>query len=60
MATYHIHTDNKKQYYWILKSDENGKTICMSSEAYVSMAGVKHSITWTRLNAPTKNEKDHT
>jgi uncharacterized protein YegP (UPF0339 family) len=51
MATYYIKKDAKAQYYWILKSDNNGNTICMSSEAYASKQNAKDSIEWTRTNA---------
>ncbi len=51
MATYHLEKDVSNQYYWILKSDKNGKTICMSSEAYASKQNAKDSIVWTKANA---------
>lgn len=60
MATYHIHKDSKDEYYWILKSDENYKTVAKSSESYDSKQGVKNSIEWTRANGPTKSTEDHT
>jgi uncharacterized protein YegP (UPF0339 family) len=58
MATYYVKKDNKSQYYWTLLSDKNGKTICMSSEAYVSKQGVKDSIAWNQANGTTKSIKD--
>lgn len=58
MATFYIRKDNSNQYYWTLVSDKNGKTVCMSSEAYVSKQGVKDSIEWTRLNAKDAGLKD--
>lgn len=51
MATYKIKKDNGGFYYWILKSDENHKTVAKSSESYDSKEGVKASIAWTRSNA---------
>jgi uncharacterized protein YegP (UPF0339 family) len=60
MATYHLHKDNKIQYYWILVSDKNGKTICKSSESYVSKQGAKESIAWNQANGNTEKVVDHT
>jgi uncharacterized protein YegP (UPF0339 family) len=60
MATYYISKDKKGQYYWTLDSDKNGKTICMSSEAYVSKQGVKDSIEWNQKNGNTKKITDLT
>lgn len=60
MATYYIHKDNKKEYYWTLLSDKNGKTICMSSESYVSKQGAKESILWNQVNGGTKTIVDQT
>lgn len=51
MATYRLSKDNAGYYYWILKSDENGKTVAKSSESYNSKQGAKDSIGWTRANA---------
>ena len=58
MATYHIKQDNQNQYYWILKSDKNGETVCMSSESYTSKQNMQHSIAWTRANAEKAGLKD--
>jgi len=52
--------DNARKYYWILKSDENGKTIAMSSEAYESKQGADNSIAWTRANAKNAGYEDLT
>ena len=58
MATYHIKKDTNSQYFWILVSDNNGKTVCMSSESYNSKQGVKQSISWTQVNGKTTTIKD--
>jgi len=60
MATYIMRRDNARKYYWILKSDENGKTIAMSSEAYESKQGADNSIAWTRANAKNAGYEDLT
>jgi uncharacterized protein YegP (UPF0339 family) len=60
MATYKIHKDSQKKFYWILKSDKNGKTICMSSESYDSKQGAKDSIEWTKANANSARTEDLT
>lgn len=60
MATYYISKDQKGEYYWTLESDKNGKTICMSSESYVSKQGAKDSITWNQVNGSTKSITDLT
>lgn len=44
MAKYVIQEDAALNYYWNLKSTENGKTVAMSSEAYESKEGAKKSI----------------
>jgi uncharacterized protein YegP (UPF0339 family) len=59
MATYHIKKDKDNQYYWILKSN-NGETVCMSSESYVSKDGAKRSLKWTQANAKTDDIDDNT
>ncbi len=58
MATYYISKDNKGQYYWTLDSDKNGKTICMSSESYVSKQGAEDSIIWNQKNGDSTNIVD--
>ena len=60
MAKYYIEKDSKGQYYWILVSDKNGKTICMSSESYVSKQGSKDSIMWNKVNGKTETVIDLT
>lgn len=60
MATYLIRKDNKGEYYWVLRSDENYKTVAMSSESYDSKYGAKQSIAWTQANAATTSVKDDT
>lgn len=51
MAKYIINRDTQYNYYWILKSTNNGKTICKSSESYESKQGARESIEWTKANA---------
>jgi len=53
MAKYVIKKDTASNYYWILKSTENGKTVVKSSEAYETKTGVRKSISWTQANAKT-------
>jgi len=60
VATYLIRKDNKGEYYWVLRSDENYKTVAMSSESYDSKQGAKQSIAWTQVNAETTSIKDDT
>ena len=58
MATYYLKKDNESQFYWILKSDKNGKTICMSSESYTSKQGASDSIKWNQANGNTTTVVD--
>ena len=60
MATYIIRKDNKGEYYWVLRSDENHKTVAMSSESYDSKQGAKHSVAWTQANGATMSVVDGT
>lgn len=60
MAKYILKRDNAGNYYWILKSDENGKTIAMSSEAYNSKQGANNSVEWTKANAKNARLEDLT
>jgi uncharacterized protein YegP (UPF0339 family) len=60
MATYHLKKEVSGDYYWILKSDKNGKIIAKSSESYESKEGVKESIAWVRANAKEASLKDET
>lgn len=60
MATFRLKKDVSKGFYWILKSDKNGKTIAMSSEAYDSKQGADNSIEWVRLNAKDASYEDLT
>ncbi|MEA4910639.1 MAG: DUF1508 domain-containing protein [Candidatus Elulimicrobiales bacterium] len=53
MARYQIKKDTLNNFYWILKSDKNGKTVCKSSESYETKEGVKKSIIWNKNNAST-------
>ena len=47
-------------FYWILKSDKNGKIIAKSSEPYDSKKGAADSIAWTRANAKDADYEDLT
>lgn len=60
MAKYIIRKDNQGDYYWVLQSTENFKTVAMSSESYESKQGAKTSIAWTQANAPTTSISDET
>ena len=60
MATFHLLRDNARQFYWILKSDENHKTIAKSSESYDSSSGAIHGLEWVRKYARGAKFKDHT
>lgn len=60
MATYIIRKDNQSNYYWVLRSDENYKTVAMSSESYESKQGAKNAIAWTQVNANTTSVVDDT
>ena len=60
MATFIIRKDNSGEYYWILRSSENYKTVAMSSESYDSKQGAQQSIAWTQLNASTDHVVDET
>lgn len=60
MATFELKKDVAGYYFWILKSDRNGKTVAKSSEAYFSKQGAKDSIAWTRANAKDADYKDLT
>jgi len=59
MATFHIWQDSQDKYYWVLKSDENGKTVARSSESYESKQGAENSVAWTRANAKPAAQEDH-
>lgn len=58
MATYILKKDNAGLYYWVVRSDKNGKTIAKSSESYYSKQGAKESIEWVRTNAKGAELKD--
>lgn len=60
MATYIIRKDNQRNYYWVLRSDENYKTVAMSSESYDSKQGAKNSIAWVQANGKTTSVDDDT
>ena len=60
MTTYQIHKDNQGEYYWILRSDKNYKTVAMSSESYDSKQGAKDAVAWTRANAKEAGLEDLT
>jgi len=58
MAKFQLSKDRAGYFYWILKSDENGKTIAKSSESYNSKKGASDSIAWVRTNAKTAKLED--
>jgi uncharacterized protein YegP (UPF0339 family) len=60
MAKYQLKRDTAGYYYWILKSDRNGKTVAKSSESYDSKQGAKTSISWTRANGRGADYEDLT
>ena len=60
MAKYQLKKDAGGYYYWILKSDKNGKTVTKSSESYDTKHGAKTSIEWTRNNANSASLEDLT
>ncbi len=60
MATYILKEDTSGDYYWILRSDKNYKTIAMSSESYESKDGAKDSIAWVKANAKDAGFRDDT
>jgi uncharacterized protein YegP (UPF0339 family) len=60
MARYIIRKDNKDDYYWVLRSDKNFKTVAMSSESYESKQGAKNSIVWTQANGKATTVDDET
>lgn len=60
MAKYIIRKDNKDEYYWVLDSTENFKTVAMSSESYESKQNAKKAIAWTQANAKTTTVEDDT
>lgn len=60
MAKYIIRKDNQGEYYWVLDSTDNFKTVAMSSESYESKQNAKKSIAWTQANAKTTTVIDDT
>lgn len=58
MAKYLLKKDLSGNFYWILKSDKNGKTIAKSSESYESKEGAKDSIDWVKTNAKSADVDD--
>ncbi len=60
MARFQLKKDSAANFYWILKSDKNGKTIAKSSESYESKQGAKDSIDWTKINAKSASYEDLT
>ncbi|MEI6379073.1 MAG: DUF1508 domain-containing protein [Candidatus Falkowbacteria bacterium] len=51
MAKFILKKDSQGDYYWILKSTNNGKIVAKSSESYETKTGAKDSVEWTRANA---------
>lgn len=60
MAKYIIRKDTQGEYYWVLRSSENFKTVAKSSESYDSKQGAKDSIAWTQVNGKTTTVDDDT
>lgn len=60
MATFILKKDLANKFFWIIKSDKNGKTIAKSSESYESKAGANESIDWVRANAKNAKLQDET
>ncbi len=60
MATYYIKKDSKGNFFWVLDSDKNYKTVSMSSESYESKQGAKNSIEWNQANGSTSQIIDLT
>lgn len=60
MAKYILRKDSSGDYYWILKSTNNGKIIAKSSESYENKSGAIESIEWTQANANTTTIEDET
>jgi len=60
MAKYIIRKNTQSEYYWVLQSSENFKTVAMSSESYDSKQGAKKSIAWTQANGNTVTISDET
>lgn len=58
MAKYKLGKDQAGDFYWILISDKNHKTVAMSSEAYNSKQGAVDSTKWTRANAKDARFED--
>lgn len=58
MAKFHIHKNNKEEYYWYLQA-KNGNKICWS-EWYTTKQSAKESIEFTKLNAKDSPIEDHT
>ena len=51
MATFKLLKTISSQFYWIIKSDKNGKIIAKSSEYYINKTDAKDSIVWIKSNA---------
>lgn len=51
MATFKLLKTASNEFYWIIKSDKNGKIIAKSSESYINKSDAKKSIEWIRQNA---------
>ncbi len=60
MAKFKLQKTISGQFYWILKSDKNGKIIAKSSESYINKTDAKYSIEWTKLNAKDATVVDET
>lgn len=60
MAEYVIKQDRQGQFYWILRSTENNRTVAVSSEPYATRAKALQAIVWTQKNADTPKVEDET
>lgn len=60
MATFKLLKTISSQFYWILKSDKNGKIIAKSSESYVNKIDAEKSIEWVKINAKNAHIIDNT
>ena len=52
VAYFKVFTDNQGQYRWLFVAT-NGKTIAVSSEAYIRKADCEHGITLIKREGPS-------
>ena len=60
MATFKLLKTVSDQFYWIIKSDKNGKIIAKSSESYINKSDAKYSIRWMVANTKEAGFVDET